>query len=269
MDGRTIGARCAWAWGLLAASASASVSGSGCAGASHTGGPSPSGSAPTPTASWAPPGSGVITLTTSDGVALEADYYPSETAGAPGVVLLHMIPPSNDRTNWPTSFVHHLNTEGYAVLVVDRRGAGGSDGVAKDAYEGPNGKLDVAACAEKLAADGFGPLAVIGASNGTTSMLDYAVWAGGAGLPEPVALGFMTGGTYTEAQNPMSAAPAVPAVFTYSTAERAWSEAQRAVDPGGWVFHEYPNGAHGTQMFDAAPEVEDDLVAFLAGALGR
>lgn len=212
--------------------------------------------------------SGVVTVTTRDGLELVADRLPPPSCGAPGVVLLHMVPPSNDRTNWPRSFRRALNDAGFAVLTVDRRGAGGSEGEPEDAYDGPHGKHDVEACALELVADGAGDLVILGASNGTTSMIDYAAWAEGEGLPVPVALGFMTGGTYTENQTAMGEVPPIPAIFTYSTAERAWSEAQRALDPGGWEFREYPDGAHGTDMFDAAPEVEGDLLAFLAGVAG-
>jgi len=228
--------------------------------------PTPS---PQPTTEWMQPTGGVVTLTTRDGVDLEADYVPADSAGAPGFCLFHMIPPGNDRTNWPTAFVEALADEGWAVLVVDRRGAGNSGGVAIEAYEGPNGKYDVEACAKKLEADGYGPLAVIGASNGTTSMLDYAVWAGGEALPVPVALGYMTGGAYTEVQNDMASAPDVPAIFTYSTAEAAWSVDQQVHDPGNWVFEEYPLGDHGTRMFDAAPAVSEDLIDFFRGVLSR
>jgi len=208
----------------------------------------------------------VITVETRDGVTLEADWWEGEP-GAPGFVLLHMIPPSNDRTTWPRWFEKDLVREGYAVLAVDRRGAGGSEGVAVDAYEGPNGKYDVEACALYLQAEGAGALAIIGASNGTTSMIDYAAWAQGEGLPEAAALGFMTGGTYTEYNTEMSAVPAIPAVFTYSTEEKGWSVDQQPLDPGTWSFLEYPEGAHGTLMFDAAPEVGPDLIEFFTGVL--
>jgi len=210
---------------------------------------------------------GTIELTTRDGVALVADYYPAASEGRPAVVLLHMIPPGNDRTGWPIDFIEALNANDWSVIAVDRRGAGDSNGVAEDAYTGEWGRYDVEACAERLRADGAGALAIIGASNGTTSMIDYAVWAPGEGLPEVAALGFMTGGSYTETQTTMESLPGVPSAFTYSTAEAAWSVDQQPLDPGSWSFLEYASGDHGTRMFDAAPEVADDLETFLRDTL--
>jgi pimeloyl-ACP methyl ester carboxylesterase len=207
----------------------------------------------------------VITVETRDGVTLEGDYWEG-LPGAPGFVLVHMIPP-NDRTNWPRWFEKDLVREGYAVLAVDRRGAGASEGDPVEAYEGPNGKYDVEACVSYLQAGGAGALAILGASNGTASMIDYAAWAPTEGLLEPSALGFMTGGTYTEANTEMTEVPPVAAVFTTSTDERDWSVDQQSLDPGTWELLEYPDGDHGTRMFDAAPEVGPDLIAFFAGAL--
>ncbi len=217
--------------------------------------------------SWTPPDGGVITLTTRDGVTLEADYYPAAAAGAPGVVLLHMNPMYNDRTNWPPEFIGLLRARDWAVLAVDRRGTGGSGGDPEEAFQGEKGRWDVEACAARLRDDGYGDLAIVGASNGTTSMLDYAVWAPEESLPEPVTMVYMTGGTYTEYNTEMERAPAVPALFTYSTEEATWSELQRDLDPGSWVFSEYPGAGHGTQMFEGAPEIAGDIDAFLAGIL--
>ena len=213
------------------------------------------------------PEAGVIELSTRDGVTLVADYYPAATEGRPAVLLLHMIPPGNTRVDWPASFIESLTANDWSVLAVDRRGAGDSGGEAEDAYTGEWGRYDVEACAARLRADGAGALAIIGASNGTTSMIDYAVWAPGEGLPEVAALGFMTGGSYTESQTAMESVPGVPAAFTYSTAEAGWSVDQQPLDPGGWSFLEYATGDHGTRMFDAAPEVAGDLTAFLSGVL--
>ncbi len=63
-------------------------------------------------------------------------------------------------------------------------------------------------------------------------------------------------------QTKMAELPNVPSVFTYSTVEDDWSEAQQALDPGSWSFLEYEGGDHGTRMFDAKPRVVRDLVDF-------
>jgi pimeloyl-ACP methyl ester carboxylesterase len=206
------------------------------------------------------------TLTTRDGVELVADLYaPAEAAEAPaGVVLLHMIPPHWDRSSWPASFIGELQAKGWAVCVPDRRGAGDSKGIAREAYEGDTGRYDVEACVKRLQQDGLGKLAVIGASNGTTTALDYTAWAKTEEeLPVPAALGFMTGGGYTENQTKLSEAKGIPAVFTFSTAEAKWSTASKGADPQ-WVHREYAGGDHGTKMFEAKPEVAQHLIAFLA-----
>ena len=62
----------------------------------------------------------------------------------------------------------------------------------------------------------------------------------------------------------MATMPQIPAVFTYSTVEAAWSVDQMAHDPGSWSFLEYEGGDHGTRMFDAKPRVKGDLVDFFA-----
>ena len=208
----------------------------------------------------------VLTITTEDGVALEADRY-AGVAGQPGFILLHMIPPSNTRADWPAGFINRLTCHGWSVIAIDRRGSGGSDGTPQDSYNGELGKYDAAAAAQALTDIGANGVVLIGASNGTTTALDYAVAATSEGWPEVRALGFMTGGTYTENQHPMTSAPDVPAVFTYSTAEAAWSEAQQPLDPGTWSFLEYTDGDHGTRMFDAKPKVKGDLEAFFLEVL--
>jgi pimeloyl-ACP methyl ester carboxylesterase len=212
---------------------------------------------------FVPPEGGVIQLEARDGVMLEADYYPSDHAGAPSIVLLHMYAVYYDRSDWPLDFIELLGNHGWTVIVPDRRGAGNSEGDPEESWDGEKGKWDVEACTLKLQEDGYGPPAIIGASNGTTSMIDYAIWAPEEGLPEPVALGFMTGGTYTIANSFMSDLPVLPAIFTYSTAEASWSEGKMDDNPGDWEFFEYPNGDHGTLMFEAAPEVAQDIEGFL------
>ncbi|MEZ4317472.1 MAG: hypothetical protein R3F61_08205 [Myxococcota bacterium] len=226
-------------------------------------------SAPAPAEDPGPPPTPSVksteTLTTRDGVALEADLYLGEP-GAAGVVLLHMIPPHWDRTSWPSVFVDALAAEGWNLCIPDRRGSGKSGGVAQDAYVGPKGAYDVEACVKRLEAHGLGKLGIVGASNGTTSMLDYAALAEIEGLKKPDVVGFMTGGKYTESQSLVVTVEAIPAVFTYSSDEREWSAGLRDVSPK-WVFHEYPGGDHGTKMFEKRPGVTKDLLRSLLKGL--
>lgn len=70
----------------------------------------------------------VVSLTTTTGVRIEADYWPGRTDAAPAVLLLHGIHASR------AMFGAHavwLNALGYAVLAPDFRGHGGSAAVAR------------------------------------------------------------------------------------------------------------------------------------------
>ncbi|MFT7581729.1 MAG: pimeloyl-ACP methyl ester carboxylesterase [Myxococcota bacterium] len=218
-----------------------------------------------------------VTFVTSDGVTLEGDYTPAALPSAPAVVLLHMIPPSNTRANYPPAFRQMLADKGFHVLNVDRRGAGGSGGTARDAYTGSKGKLDAQAAMDFLAAAFCPPdpanVALVGASNGTTTVIDYTVdAASNDAYPLPAALVLLTGGGYTENQNAIDdnrgVLETLPVRFVFSTAERLWSAAFDGDDaPEVWVFDEYPGGAHGTGMFNTKPESMGAVVDFIDGSL--
>ncbi|MEQ8457838.1 MAG: CocE/NonD family hydrolase [Sandaracinaceae bacterium] len=213
-----------------------------------------------------------VTLTTEDGVTLEADALrpAGEIRGA--VALFHMIPPFNTRGNYPAELLDALTERGLAVLNVDRRGAGGSEGDPVEAYEGPAGRLDVLAAVQWLVDDPCVPdvpYALVGASNGTTSVLDFTVDPGAVSGPSAIA--FLTGGGYTENQNAIAdhrdALDPLPLLFLYSTEERAWSAAFEADGSASWRFEEVADGAHGTNMFGAAPATIELVADFLADAL--
>jgi pimeloyl-ACP methyl ester carboxylesterase len=221
-------------------------------------------------------GTSIVSFETDDGVQLEADFAVTGTTGGPGAVLLHMIPPSNDRTNYPPAFISALLDKGISVLNVDRRGAGNSGGVALDAYQGDKGKLDVKAAVLFLTAGACAidpaRIAIIGASNGTTSALDFALYAAAdPTAPLPKALVFLTGGSYTENQNSVDANRGIlePLAidFVYSAQESAWSTQFSSGAPTPWKFSEYDPGAHGTGMFSSRPESIGDVAGFVAGAL--
>lgn len=68
----------------------------------------------------------VVTFETSDGITVEADYYPVKVEPnkkTPVVILIHMYPA--DRSSWK-SFVPALRKAGVAALAYDIRGKGGS-----------------------------------------------------------------------------------------------------------------------------------------------
>jgi len=217
----------------------------------------------------------VVTFMTDDGVTLEADLHTTGSPDSPAVVLLHMIPPTHDRTNYPLEFRELLVDAGFTVLNVDRRGAGGSEGVAADAYEGLSGKLDAAASIAALAAlpcpvDAT-RTAIVGASNGTTTAVDYTVDVASSDLaPLPMGLVFLTGGAYTENQHTLSDQLAtlgpLPILFVYAHDEVAWS-AQYEGASDSWTHSEFAVSGHGTFLFGAAPEsmtlVRDYLVGLL------
>ncbi len=212
----------------------------------------------------------VVSFTTSDGVALEADFVPSGQATGKAAVLLHMIPPSNDRTNYPPAFIEALTGAGYTVLNVDRRGAGGSKGDPRAAYEGPNGRLDAVAAMSFLASSHCALEArntvIVGASNGTTTALDHAVTAEAS--DRPLALVFLSPGGYTENQNAVvdhaDVLSSMPVFLGYPDGERAWPEGVRGLAGDAWVFEQYDGGSHGSRLFSSSPTVTDDILQFLS-----
>ena len=220
----------------------------------------------------------VVTFETADGLTLEADLHRTGTTVSPAVILLHMIPPGNDRTNYPLSFREELREAGFTVLNVDRRGAGGSEGVAADAYQGPNGKLDAAAAVSALSALPCPPdlsrLSIIGASNGTTTALDYALHAAESAEEDPVphAMVFLTGGPYTENQNELGAVlenpelDEVPILFVYPEDEATWSESYKDT-AAHWTHKSYEQSGHGTHLFDSAPVSMTDVTQWLVDTL--
>lgn len=218
----------------------------------------------------------VVHFITDDGVKLEADDYPTGEAMGPSVVLLHMIPPANDRKNFPTAFLDALTKKKIRVLNVDRRGAGASAGVAADAYLGDKGKLDAKAAIVHLT-QGECPvdplrIGIVGASNGTTTALDYTLEAAAhAELTFPSALVFLTGGAYTENQAKVSDfmpdLEMLPIEFVFAKDEAAWSQGYMTSAPSAWRFEEYDPGGHGTAMFDARPESIETVAKFLSDVL--
>lgn len=217
----------------------------------------------------------VVHFQTDDGVRLEAEFS-TAGVGTPAVVLLHMSPPANDRSNWPQQVIDYFNEEDIAVLNVDRRGAGGSEGVAEEAYEGPNGVLDAKAAWSFLASHqclfDIDRIGWAGASNGTTTVADFAALsATDDGLTPPAAIAMVSAGSYTETQTAladlMDPLQTTAVLFMYPETEAAYHDAIQETSPGTWEFLEYPNSAHGTALFEVEDMTAGDLVGFMSGSL--
>ncbi|MCB9755932.1 MAG: hypothetical protein H6713_38920 [Myxococcales bacterium] len=229
----------------------------------------------------------VVRPSTDDGVELVADLYTTGTTGAPAVILLHMIPPQNDRANYPAGFIEALRARGLTVLNLNRRGAAGSGGVAKEAYKGDKGWLDVKAARDLLLAHPCAPprhrVALVGASNGTTSALDFtshalsdAATASEAGrevTPPPASLVFLSGGRYTEAQHKLdehAALTRTPILFAAPKEEIAWSRgATRRNKRARWTLYTSPRQGHGTALLRSDPRCVSKIVEHLARTLLR
>ncbi len=208
----------------------------------------------------------VVEVETEDDVTLVADYQPAATSGRGAVVLLHMIPPSNDRSGYPTRVREAIQDLDLSVLNLDRRGAGDSEGSALDAYEGDGGRLDVEAAVRFLLDDAV-PCAVdpdrlvlVGASNGSTSVMDYLA-EHDAALPDPAAAVWMSPGSYTENQNAISdhraMLEATPLLWLFPTNEPYSNGFIDARGPD-WEFVER-GPMHGTRKFDGG-DLEDNTV---------
>ena len=212
-----------------------------------------------------PSGADAVGFLTEDDVCLVADHYRG-SAGAPAVLFLHMTPLEWDRRSWSADFLRTVFTEGWTVLNLDRRGAGNSEGEARDAFEGDGGEKDVRAAVNYLTEQGVGPLAIVAASNGTTSALDYTVTAASQGQVEPVSIVMMSPGTYTENQHSIDdlASQNTPVLFQYDPTEGLWIDSEYDdLDPGDWERIEYDGAGHGTQMLDHNIDVQADIIDFL------
>ncbi len=210
----------------------------------------------------------VVSLSTTDGVTLQADMWPGD-AGAPAVLLLHMTPKGGyHRKDWPSDLTSKLHARRWWVLALDRRGAGASGGKADDAFLGPGGRLDVDSAMRWLEGQGVDRVAIVGASNGTTSMIDYAA-APTPGLPAVVGLGYLSGGTYTENQTALASVPLLPSFFAYPESEAEWSEKALATMPEASLVarRAFPGTDHGTKLFGTQPELVGALEGWLARVL--
>lgn len=215
----------------------------------------------------------IVKFTTPDNIELVADYHPPKAKNEGAVILLHMIPPGNDRSGYPLRVREAFSNMGYAVLNIDRRGAGDSKGTATDAYGIP-GHLDVEGAinfitsTDRKCPSAKNALMLIGASNGTTAVLDYTVGRTDTTLPDPKLVAFLSPGGYTEKQNKIKdhkvKISAIPLLIIHPDSE---GFATRYTDYSDkWKIVKIPKGSHGTGNFDDGEKEKIQLSELLEWA---
>lgn len=210
----------------------------------------------------------VVQVSTKDNVDIAGDFYEYEGAKK-GVLLLHMMPAT--RSSWK-AFADTLQTAGFAVLAIDLRGHGESQG-GPDGYkdfsdaEHAASRADVERAADFLREQGVSELHIAGASIGANLALQYAsehqetrsvillspglVYRGVATAPALAAL--------APDQGVMLAASEDDA---YSF-ESVGTLAQTLSFDEAHQLRTFANAGHGTTMFEHEQEFMDELVMWL------
>ena len=116
-------------------------------------------------------------LLTSDEVNIAYKYYSPEKINSPAVILLHML--NKDKSDW-IDFARTLQKEGFAVIAIDFRGHGDSDGNWQKFSEKDfnNMILDVDAAKEFLRRQSkvnINSVSIVGASIGANIAIKYSL----------------------------------------------------------------------------------------------
>jgi len=206
----------------------------------------------------------VVKFKTSDGVTIEADYYPVKVKPpkkTPVAILIHMYPA--DRSSWK-EFVPLLRKAGIAALAYDIRGRGGSTQPAsrklKEGYDNRDPLLFKDAWKDARAARKWlrkqknintNRMVLIGASIGCSVALEYA--GHNRRIKGVVCLSPGTDYFGVNSIEHIKKCSTIPILLM--SPEGEFSAVQKLVEASGGraKAHKYPGGHehHGTAMFHA------------------
>ncbi|MEK9175175.1 MAG: alpha/beta fold hydrolase [Patescibacteria group bacterium] len=221
-----------------------------------------------------------ITFTTKDGVNIVGNYY--SASSTKGIVLLHMMPATKE--SW-VSFVTKLQSAGFKVLAIDLRGHGESieyrvdDNIAMPQHldytkfsdaQHQASIQDVESAVEFLKTKGVTEINLGGASIGAN--LSLQLGAEHTEIKKVILLspGFDYRGIKTE--NYSKALKPNQAVFfvsdendmrSYSGSAATMSQQLYNITPAKKEIRIFKGAGHGTDIFAAHPELEDELIQWL------
>lgn len=206
-------------------------------------------------------------LVTSDGVRIAYSYLEPIGKNAPVVILLHML--NRDKEDY-AGFARRLNQEGFAVIAIDFRGHGQSDGDWKQfsADDFNNMVRDVGAAKAFLAQQSgvdVSRIGIVGASIGANIALRSAFMD--AGVKAVVMLS--PGLEYRGVRSDDLEVKETPVLLVAAEDDDYSAESVKVL--GNVISNArvqlYGKGGHGTQLFETT-DVEEYLVGWLKEKLG-
>ena len=220
-----------------------------------------------PPAAAAPAATRTIDLTSPDGIALKASYFPSGRPG-PGILLLHAC--NRDRSSW-NGLATAAAARGFHVLALDYRGYGQSGGTKSDDPQQQQwiadrewpGDID-AAYAWLTSQPGVDKtrMGAAGASCGVNQAVQLA-----RRHPEVRTVVLLSGGLTANGREFIRDSAWLPIFGAASQGDGGAVETMRFAM--GWsrnptnTFVEYQAAGHGTDMFAVEKELQPQVLAWL------
>ena len=208
-----------------------------------------------------------VTLKTSDGVKIHADYKAGKQ-GATGVVLVHMLRRSGK--DW-RFFADKLNTSGMYTIAVDLRlhGANVPDGDKPEIPDEAYGQMrhDVEAAVQYLRDQGCTEIAIVGASLGAN--LALVVAADDPDIANVVLLSPGLDYKGVSVAEPIKTYGERPVLIVVSKEDQYAARSSLLLDSearGYHVLEIYDGAGHGTKMLNREPALESLLISWLKGS---
>lgn len=202
-------------------------------------------------------------LITSDEINLAYKYYSPDKINSPAIILLHML--GKDKSDW-VDFARKLQKEGFAVIAIDFRGHGDSDGNWQKFEEKDFNDfiLDVEAAKEFLSRQpkvNINSLSIVGASIGANMAVKYSL------QNELKTIVLLSPGLNYRGVNIEKdiSSLKIPIFLSASEEDKYSSESSKKIHELLKTTSEFnllSNAGHGNNMF-VVPELSDKIIKWL------